>query len=64
MNDIPVCFFLNKFKKYVENFLIFKKDPLSKMLKNVLKNNVDFKRNNEASLFSNLMIDKIKSKII
>jgi hypothetical protein len=46
------------------DFLTFKKDPLYMMLKKVLKNKVDFKKNNEASLFSNLMIDKIKSKII
>jgi len=46
------------------NFLTFKKDPLYKMLKSVLENKVNFKKNNEASLFSNLMIDKIKSKII
>lgn len=46
------------------NFLKFKSDPLMLMLKNVLYNKVDYKKNRNLSLFSNQIIEKIKKKII
>ena len=45
------------------NFLIFKNDPLKKMIKKVLNNKVNYKNNEQISLFSNYMIDKIKNAI-
>ena len=40
-----------------------KKDVLSKMIKDVLNEKVDFKNNKNKSLFANKLIDKIIKKI-
>ena len=43
--------------------LLTKKDILSKMIKDVLNEKVDFKNNKNKSLFANKLIDKIIKKI-
>jgi len=54
-------------KKKVHSFnsinLMTKKDVLSKMVKDVLNEKVDFKNNKNKSLFANKLIDKIIKKI-
>jgi len=48
----------------VNNFsFVTKKDLLSVMIKKVLKKNVNFKKNEEISLFSNKLIDEVKKKL-
>ncbi len=54
----------NKKRHYINNLEIkSKKDVLEEMIKNVLKNNIDFKDNNNKALFIIKLIEKIKKKI-
>ena len=64
------CFFFHydlNSKKKVHRFnsvnLITKKDVLSKMIKDVLNEKVDFTNNKSKSLFANKIIEKIIQKI-
>lgn len=53
----------NKKRHYINNLEIkSKKDVLEEMIKNVLKNNIDFKENNNKALFIIKLIEKIKKK--
>lgn len=56
INDPKKCHLINKV-----NFLDFHNNPLEDMLKAIINNKVDFKKNKKITLFANQMIEKIMS---
>lgn len=66
-NKILIFFYnlrSNKKRHYINDLDIkSKKDVLEEMIKKVLKNNVDFKNNNNKALFIIKFIEKIKKKL-
>ena len=66
-NNKTLIFFYNlrsNKRHYINDLNIkSKKDVLEEMIKRVLKNNVDFKKNNNKALFIIKFIEKIKKKI-
>ena len=55
---------LKKIHKINNHNFVTKKDLLTLMIKKVLNEKVNFKKNKEISLFSNKVIDKIQKKLI
>ena len=55
---------LKKIHKINNHNFVTKKDLLTLMIKKVLNEKVNYKKNKEISLFSNKVIDKIQKKLI